>query len=467
MERAMDRKTWGTMVVRLGVALVGAVVVAFLLDRLLLGPLAGNHLLKTQARAEAVGIPLELQDLVRPSIPTHQNAVDWIIAAHSVPSLLDPAVGGPLKRLVETGAWPLSEEDRGIARGLLAERAPAIALAWQAGDLSENNYGIPYGKGYAAEIPNLLEHIQLARLLAIEGRFQLFEMGELAASASGSESRSENRLRSLRALFKMAQALGEESTLITHVTGLAIQRGLLEIVHSSVERELLSLAELRVVKDWLEQLDSDAALRRAVAGEAIIGAKGIVAGPPYLGGFPSRGVSRPRSVAVARWQASVFLERHMEVLERVGKPWISSEAGEILSQPQVDKLFSQAPMIAIADALIPSYGDPVLRTKLVTTIKNLALDALDLAQQPNLLSGESGSISGFTPRLDGITGQPLQWSVSHEDPRKAVGRSPGIDNVCDKRRVKKYMALLVWEIPTASSQASRPSVGRSSSERPQ
>ncbi len=196
-----------------------------------------------------------LKAFEKPAIPDEENAAKWLIggAGAVVWSMAEKAAVGTASGL------PFSEwdqETKATVREALARHRGALNTMSVAIGLENSSYDIRYADGTEAELPDLLELIQAARLLASDARIAFADEDPQAG------------LSALATINRMAKSLYEESTLITYLIAVAIERIMLvqaaEAVSSDASwaREPGFLDELEAVVPQTDQMRD---LRRVLA----------------------------------------------------------------------------------------------------------------------------------------------------------------------------------------------------------
>ncbi|MCK5379361.1 MAG: hypothetical protein KAJ78_08145 [Acidobacteria bacterium] len=207
------------------IALVGAVCVLLVLVILTVARLRGRQALLAHVEAEADPEAVELlMSFEKPAIPDEENAAEWVLAG----------AGAVVWSDVERGAvgvasgLPYSEWDqttKATVRGALERHRGALKILGTAVSLKDSSYDIRYSDGTDAELPDLLTLMRAGRLLLCDARIAFADEDPKAG------------LSALATMNRMARSLYEESTLITYLIAVAIERMMLIPVAEAVSSD--------------------------------------------------------------------------------------------------------------------------------------------------------------------------------------------------------------------------------------
>jgi hypothetical protein len=183
-------------------------------------------------------------DFEKPEIPNDENAAAWLQAGAGaiVRSDEEKKAVGPATFL-PYAAW--SDELRKVVREALDLHRGGLETMHVAAGLDRSSYEIRYSDGIRAKIPELLVLLDANRLLMLEAQ---------VAHADGEEQRT---LNALATMSRLASSLGEESTLITTLVGIACERMQLDVAAEVVGSDMPWVTDTRFL-DELEATISDA-----------------------------------------------------------------------------------------------------------------------------------------------------------------------------------------------------------------
>ncbi len=196
-----------------------------------------------------------LKAFEKPAIPDEENAARWLGggAGAVVWSTAEKAAVGT------ASGRPISEwdpETEATVREALGRHRGALETMSVAVGLEQTSFDIRYSDGTEAELPDLLELIQAARLLASDARI---------AFADGDP---EAGLTALATINRMARSLYEESSLITYLIAVAIERIMLVQVAEAVSFDEVWACNpefLDELESVVPQTDYTGDLRRVLA----------------------------------------------------------------------------------------------------------------------------------------------------------------------------------------------------------
>jgi len=204
---------------------------------------------------------------------------------------------------VPIAGW--DDADRSRAEALSLANRRAFATLARSLDLSEWSYEIDYRQGSAAEIPPLEELVRAARLVLIDAKVSL-TVGDL-----------ERFERDVEILDRLATSLTDESTLITSLVGIGVERCLLEAVWELFLTELPDSGLLERLAAILEVKEPEAQLRRGLHGEATLIGDGLAG-------------MRRREVFLAlpfdQLLTANTLSDYVEISEALALPWPELDA---------------------------------------------------------------------------------------------------------------------------------------------
>lgn len=150
-----------------------------------------------------------------------------------------------------------SEADLQELRGVLARNAAAMAVLRQARAYPEANLGIPYRQGMQAKLPNLLQAMEAAKLLAADSTLAALD-GDLSHAVDDVET-----------LGVQARAYSREPVLIVTLIGSAIERQQLAAVSRLLAAPGLDAPALERLRAASQSTDLLDVYRRSLLFEAI------------------------------------------------------------------------------------------------------------------------------------------------------------------------------------------------------
>jgi hypothetical protein len=164
------------------------------------------------------------KELEKPPLSDEDNAAAWLQAGAAAIVWVEAeknAVGEAT--LKPHDAWPTGLSSQ--VRATLDRHRGALETLHRAAAIERSNYGIAYGQGLAAEIPDLLALLDASRLLMVEARIAL---------ADGDAPRA---LAAIETLARLATSLQDEPTTITTLVGVACERMMLTVAAEATESE--------------------------------------------------------------------------------------------------------------------------------------------------------------------------------------------------------------------------------------
>ena len=197
------------------VTLVIAVCLLGVLTILTAVRLRGRQTMGSQVDRTADPQAIEaLKVFEKQAIPDDENAAKWLAggAGAVVWSMAEKAAVGTASGL------PFSEWDQeteATVREALARHRGALNTMSAAIELENSSYDIRYSDGTEAELPDLLTLLRAGRLLLCDARIAFADENPQAG------------LSALATMSRMARSLYEESTLITYLIAVAIERMML------------------------------------------------------------------------------------------------------------------------------------------------------------------------------------------------------------------------------------------------
>ncbi len=150
-------------------------------------------------------------DFEKPPIPDQENAAAWLQTGAAAVKRSDEE-----KRSLADGnllpyeEWPADLQ--GAVRASLDHHREGLDMLHRAAGLERSSYGIRYSEGEQARLPELLDLLDAARLLQLEARVAL------------ADGRRDETLTALATMDRLGRTLGDESTLITALVGIACER---------------------------------------------------------------------------------------------------------------------------------------------------------------------------------------------------------------------------------------------------
>lgn len=352
----MSRSGWHR---RLAVAV--AVLIALVLATILIARAVGTRRLE-QAKAEferEVG-PLELAALMRPELPRERNAAVWLLegaeqATALVPGAVSTAAvsrGGEVDLSRSIALEPIArwdDSDRARAQQLARVNQRAFATMARSLEFSEWSYGIDYREGPGADIPPLKELLRAARLVLIDAKVGLIE-GDLGRFD-----------RDVAVLDRLATSLTDESTLITSLVGIGVERCLLEAVWEISQVELPDSETLERTASILEAKEPQAQLRRGLNGEAALISDGLAGmrrlDPSYVGDPFAHRREAWLALPFDRLLTANTLADYVEISQSFDLPWPELDvlAAELGPEDRRGPLPSLAANLEAAVARLKEY----------------------------------------------------------------------------------------------------------------
>lgn len=193
-------------------AMAAGLLVAFLLAAV---SLRGLRLTAERQFTQRLG-PLVPTGYSRPAPKSDENAARYFLAACNRLNL-----SGEELRLLASCDPSADEPDPRLWR-LVAKNEAALRLAWQGALLPESFYGLDYGEGFQAELPDLPKLVSLGKLLYLQARRDGGEPGRAVLP--------------LQALGTLAGSLQGEPGLSPFLAGLSLERwqlwGLAQLLHT-------------------------------------------------------------------------------------------------------------------------------------------------------------------------------------------------------------------------------------------
>lgn len=236
----------------IGGAAVVALVIALSLGLRVVGSV---RLRAASERFEKEVGPLSLLAFVKPKLAPERNAVTWlkpgVLAVVLFPS--DRAVVGTLAAKPSKD-W--TAEDLAAFEPLVARNEPALQILGHARGLTESNWEVPYEKGSAAKLPDLLAAMNAGKFLAARGRMAL---------ARGDR---ETAIACTEILGVLADSHQREGATIILLIGSSLERIQLGLVREIVTSDRVTSDELDRVERSLGDTDLGGAFRNALRGEA-------------------------------------------------------------------------------------------------------------------------------------------------------------------------------------------------------
>ena len=411
----MPRSAWPR---RLAVAF--ALLFAAGLCAILIARAVGSHRLE-QAKAEferKIG-PLDLSTLMRPELPRERNAAIWLLegaeqASAMVPGVANAAVsrGGGVDQsgsisLVPIAGW--DDADRSRAEGLALANRRAFATMARSLDLSEWSYEIEYREGPSAAIPPLEDLLRAARLVLIDAKVGL-TVGDL--------DRFE---RDVAILDRLATSLTDESTLITSLVGIGVERYLLEAVWELSRVELADPGLLTRIAALLTVKEPQAQLRRGLHGEATL------LDPSYAADLSNHRREVWFALPFDQLLAANTLSDYVEISGAFALPWpeLDSLAAELGPEDRCGPLPSLAVNLEAAVARLKEYESSL----------QLARLALDYR-----LYGTTGRLP-----IDPFSGQPVELEIRADGSARLI--ATGAEELWNKRFEEsgsRTMPHFVW-----------------------
>jgi hypothetical protein len=157
-----------------------------------------------------------LKALERMDLHDDENAAKWLVAGASAvvwseeeQQLISSASLTPYKE------W--SEELRAQVRATVDRHQGALVTLHNAAAVKGSSFQLRYSEGLGMEVPNLLVLLRAARLLVCEARVAF------------ADSEPERGLQALASISRMATSLAGESTLITALVSIAVERMMLVV----------------------------------------------------------------------------------------------------------------------------------------------------------------------------------------------------------------------------------------------
>ncbi len=162
-------------------------------------------------------VVFDFAHLETPTLPRSENAAELLLPGAETLDWPD----GARDLLKQAWLLPRREWDPELERrvGALCEHNHAgLEALHRAAGIERSSYGIRYGDGVAALIPDLLPFIPAAKLLSVEGRLALAD-GDV-----------DGGLAAARALARIARSLDQEHYLITALIEAVVERSLNRLV---------------------------------------------------------------------------------------------------------------------------------------------------------------------------------------------------------------------------------------------
>lgn len=163
------------------------------------------------ARFEREAGSLDPASHAPPNVPERDNAVTWLRRGTAA-AIMNDDERGLVNRCAQGGPAVWTGEDEGRYRDIRIRNAPALQLLERGVPLPRSTWGIDYARGTGAKLPNLLDGLNAAKLLACDGRLAVRDLD------------FDRAVRRAEMLGRLARSYQDENVLIVFLIGIAVER---------------------------------------------------------------------------------------------------------------------------------------------------------------------------------------------------------------------------------------------------
>jgi hypothetical protein len=298
------------------------------------------------------------------------------------------------------------EADPEAVRAVLDRNHLSLELVAAAAERTASDWEIDYEKGLETRLPNLLELIELSRLVAAQAALQLHDGDTPAAVASIEQG------------LMIGSTLRSEDMLLTQVVGISIEREMTDVMRAIVASGTVDDEGLGRLKAMVALIPGDRPFQEALKGETTAMHMAVA---DISAGARSE-VMDPEPLAVAsaltwairpavRRAHSVYLEEMDHAIARQTTPrWRREPADESESLPWYSKVFAAA----------PKMEGMILRMDQASARKALAFTALTLVEYRRKNGAYPATLAALVPGslsevpVDPFTGKPFAYAVQEE-----------------------------------------------------
>jgi hypothetical protein len=398
---------------------------------------AVRRLARAEQRFEAEVGSLDASTYAPPPIEERrQNAAFWLETGAGALAYDDRQTTLLEQRLAALGQ-PWTADDQTAFLALLADNAEARGLINRAANLERSSFGIDYGGGPGTELPDFLDLLRAARLLAVECDFRL------------GRGERDQALAVLHLLERLAAAQRAETVLIALLTGAAAERLYLDRLEAVLGDATLTVDELRDLRRDLDHLDSvTVAPQRSLAVDIALSSRSSLHAPlewpAELPEPPERRRWRHllplhRLFGTDRLEAAMMLESGVRLVESLDTPLASVDLGDYARRVVAPR--GGLPGVGtVARLMAPNYLNAIQREQWTRSSRQLARLAVDLRlgrvghgsypERPTelLASAATGEAASFAMLADGSVEIAFpEAEASWETEKKRLSAQPGRD----------------------------------------